>query len=474
MKKVMKLLVLIYALTLVLTACGGGGGGDYTQSDSNPQSFTVSVQVSGLKDTLLGTLVLQNNNTDDLSISTDGTFTFATSVAYGSPYSVTVKTQPSLQTCSVSNGTGTISGAADVTVTCAIAQNELTATDGAASDEFGYSVSMSSDGNSLVVGAPRNNSGQGAAYAYKWNGTNWVGEKLTAWDGAANDGFGVSASLSPDGNFVVVGADAKGAAYVYEWYNTSWYGMTELTASDGAAGDFFGFSVSLSQGGSTVIVGAQGNSTYKGAAYVYKWNGTYWTETKLTASDGATYNYFGWSVSMSSDGNTVVSGAYGNNSYRGAAYLYKWNGLSWVPTKLIASDSAAADCFGHSVSLSPDGNTLVVGADGKNSYQGAAYVYKWNGTNWAETKLTASDGAAFDYFGNSVSVSPDGNTVFVGAKGKGAAYMYKWTGTSWAETKLTATDGSTLDNFGYSVSSDGAAVGADTKNSYQGAVYVYK
>ena len=99
--------------------------------------------------------------------------------------------------------------------------------------------------------------------------------------------------------------------------------------------------------------------------------------------------------------------------------------------KLVASDGAASDQFGISVSMSGDGNTAVIGAygdDDKGSDSGSAYIFVRNGNVWTQqSKLVASDGAASDRFGNSVSISGDGNTAIVGAygdDGKGSAYIF--------------------------------------------------
>jgi hypothetical protein len=116
--------------------------------------------------------------------------------------------------------------------------------------------------------------------------------------------------------------------------------------------------------------------------------------------------------------NTVVVGAHKdseNGSNSGSIYVYKWNGSSWDETKLLASDGAAGDFFGYSLSVS--GDKAIVGAyidadNGLNS--GSAYIFNWNGSSWIETKLLASDGAAADYFGFDVTIS--GDTAIVGAK----------------------------------------------------------
>ena len=262
---------------------------------------------------------------------------------------------------------------------------------------------------------------------FKRSGTNWVQEdKLTASDGATGDYFGVSVSI--DADYAIVGAykddSDRGSAYVFKRSGTSWVQENKLTASDGATGDRFGVSVSIDA--DYAIVGASSDDSAKGSAYVFKRSGTNWVqEDKLTASDGATGDYFGVSVSIDAD--YAIVGAYCDDSAKGSAYVFKRGEASWVlENKLTASDGATFDYFGQSVSI--DGNYAIVGAKGDNSDRGSAYVFKRSGTNWVqEDKLTASDGATDDGFGQSVSI--DGYTTLVGAYGddsfKGSAYVFK-------------------------------------------------
>ncbi|MDE2484740.1 MAG: FG-GAP repeat protein, partial [candidate division NC10 bacterium] len=184
-------------------------------------------------------------------------------------------------------------------------------------------------------------------------------------------------------------------------------------------------------------------------------------QAKLTASDGAAYE-FGISVAISGDGHTVVVGAsytsIGSHFQQGAAYVFTGAGSAWTQqAQLTAFDGAAYDWFGLSVAIS--GDTVVVGTEaaiGGHAYQGSAYVFVKPSTGWATTntfaaKLTASDGAGWDYFGRSVAISSD--TVFVGSYAnatghayQGAAYVFVKPSTGWATTntfaaKLTASDG---------------------------------
>ena len=285
--------------------------------------------------------------------------------------------------------------------------------------------------------------------------------KLTASDGAVYDWFGYSVAVS--GDTVVVGAwgaavngkAQQGAAYVFVkplsgWASTDSF-AAKLTVSHGAAGDLFGYSVAVS--GDTVVVGADeadiNGKINQGAAYVFVKPSSGWitmTQTaKLTASDGAQYNIFGYSLAISGD-TVVVGAAYAavnGNNLQGAAYVFVKPLLSgWATTdtfaaKLTASDGAANDNFGSSVAVS--GDTVVVGAweaavNGKGE-QGAAYVFVKPLSGWATTdtfaaKLTASDGAAVDHCGASAAAS--GDTVVAGAfgaavngkSGQGAVYIF--------------------------------------------------
>ncbi|MGA2259786.1 MAG: IPT/TIG domain-containing protein, partial [Thermoguttaceae bacterium] len=334
---------------------------------------------------------------------------------------------------------------------------KLTASDGAAGDTFGYSVSIG--GNTVVVGARYamvgSNSQQGTAYVFTEPSSGWANmtqtAKLTASDGAANNLFGYSVSIS--GNTVVVGANGAGAAYVFTEPAAGWKNMAQtakLTASDGTG---IGWSVSIS--GNMVVTGARGatvgGNKNQGAAYVFTEPASGWKNmaqtAKLTASDGAANTVFGWSVSIS--GNTVVAGApeatVNGNGNQGAAYVFTepasgWAGNMTQTAKLTASDGAANNLFGDSVSIS--GNTVVVGALGGivmagSNRQGAAYVFTEPASGWTNmtqtAKFAASDGAADDQFGDSVSIS--GNTVLVGANAatvggnsdQGAAYVFATT-----------------------------------------------
>jgi hypothetical protein len=395
-------------------------------------------------------------------------------------------------------------------------QNEISkllASDGAASDNFGLSVSVS--GDYAIVGAlfdVDNGLQSGSAYVFyrHQGGTDTWGQvaKLLASDSAAGENFGKSVSISGDYAIVAAYGYGSGAAYVFyrnQGGTDTWGQVTKLLASDGAAGDIFSQSVSIF--GDYAIIGAPGdtdNGIYSGSAYVfYRHQGgtdTWGQVTKLLASDGAASQSFGYSVAISGD-YAIVGGKQDadNGIESGAAYVfYRHQGGTdtWGQvTKLLASDGAAGDNFGFSVSVS--GDYAIIGAfyDADSGlHTGSAYVFYRNqgGTDtWGQvTKLLASNGAAGDVFGCSVSIS--GDYAIIGAEGddynndvanSGAAYVFyrnQGGNDTWGQvTKVTAGDYAIGDTFGRSVSISGdyAIAGAhrDADNgSGSGSAYVIR
>eukprot|EP01082_Thalassiosira_pseudonana_P014960 g13146.t1 g13146 contig8:4988-9008(+) len=270
-----------------------------------------------------------------------------------------------------------------------------------------------------------------------------------------------------------------------------------IRGCDGAANDQFGYDLAVK--GDWAAIGAYGVSSYTGAVYLYKHDGNHWVFMQsLTASDGATDDWFGFAVAMSGTGHLVV-GAYGDDdkgSTSGSVYLYTLNSSTntWGnQQKIVASDGAAGDYFGFALAMSGTGH-LVVGAplnDDKGSSSGSVYLYTLNSSSntWGdEQKIVSSDGATDDWFGFAVAMSGTGHLV-VGAHGDddkgynaGAVYLYTLNSTSntWGdEQKIVASDGATDDYFGRAVAMSGTghlvvgARGDDDKGSSSGSVYLY-
>jgi FG-GAP repeat len=240
----------------------------------------------------------------------------------------------------------------------------------------------------------------------------------------------------------------------------------KLSSSDTGMFIRFGSSVSISADGNTIVVGVpfadKGSNADQGSTYIYWKKGGQWIQQQeITSSDGAAYDRFGWTVSINSDGNTIVVGAphskVSGNSEQGSAYVFVRNGRQWIQQqKLTVSDGSAGDRFGSSVSISGDGNMIVIGAPlvniGNRSDQGSAYIFKRSKEQWTlQQKLTALDGSADDYFGQSVSINGSGNLVVSGAPEKnidrnasqGSVYAFsqglppKFTNVEWSRIALT-------------------------------------
>jgi hypothetical protein len=373
--------------------------------------------------------------------------------------------------------------------------NRIIANDGASNNYFGNAVAISND--YVVVGARfddiASNTDQGSAYVFKKIGTNWVQQsKLIASNGAAGDWFGHSVAISS--NYIVVGASHhdyagnanQGAAYIFKLVNNNWVQDQYFSGSGSLANDEFGTSVSIKNNAMVITAPYNdvGANIDQGRAYVYLNNGTSWGyEATLQASDGASGDGFGSSVSLSTD--TLIIGSIFTNiggTMKGAAYIYTKSGTWSQQAKIIASDGVTADRFGWSVSI--NGSYCVVGTPIKQSSIGAVYVYKIESGVWQQkAKLLASDGEANDYFGVSVGMSD--NYIVVGASGKnsnsGLAYLYKRVGEAWTQAlKLSTTTSSTSDIFGVAVgiesnkiivSAYGELVGL---NSGQGAAYIFE
>lgn len=380
---------------------------------------------------------------------------------------------------------------------CGAGECKILASDGRDIDTFGFSVAIA--GDVIVVGAASDDTGDrsGSAYVYRFDGTDWVEEqKLTASDASTNQQFGISVAVS--GDLIVVGAqldddngNTAGAAYIYRFDGASWVQERKLLTSDGATGDLFGIAVAIA--GNAIVVGAfrdddSGNES--GSAYVFRFDGANWIEEdKLTASDGAAFQFFGISVAITADVIVIGADLDGENGlFAGAAYVYRFDGADWIEEqKLTSSDGVSGDLFGISVAIA--GDVVVVGAYlddvvGKNS--GSAYVYRHDGAAWVEEdKLTNSDGAPEDFFG--INVALDADLIVVGAdlddddgSRSGSAYAYRYNGVKWIEErKITASDANAGDFFGISVAlaGDMLVVGAyldDDRGIDSGSAYVYE
>jgi len=511
-----------YAVTIATQPAGqtctvtnGGGimaGADVTNvAISCVYNYTLSGTVTGLAGS---GLVLRNNGGDDRAISTNGSFTFATAIADGSSYAVTIATQPIGQTCTVTNGSGSMAGAnvIDIVVQC-----------GPQAVTFAVSATQP---KVLTFSW-----GDVGAHHYKLlknpdgvSGYTQVGADITTT--SVNEEIPVHLTGWVNARYVVQSCDAGGVC-TDSAPITATSAMLDaigyFKASNTEAGDWFGYRVTLAADGNTLAVGAwqedsaatgingdQADNTVDkaGAVYVFVRSGNTWSQQAyLKASNTGVWNYFGKSLALSSDGNTLAVGAEGEGgSWVGAAYVFVRSGATWSQQAYIkASNAEAGDWFGSDVALSADGNTLAVGAYLENSSAtvingnqsdnnaadaGAVYVFVRSRAAWSQQAyIKASNTEAGDYFGYRVALAGDGNTLAVGAfhedsaatgingsesdngaADAGAVYVFVRSGTTWSqEAYIKASNTEASDWFGRSValSTDGntLAVGAYGEDS---------
>jgi hypothetical protein len=276
-------------------------------------------------------------------------------------------------------------------------------------------------------------------------------------------GYGFAAAVSTDASTAVVGqlgdstsTDVPGVAHILTFDGSRWTQQTELTASDPSYDMLFGNAVAVSANGSTVIVGDPGECGYgldnceHGAAYVFVREGSTWTQqAELHGGPG-----FGGAVALSGDGNTALVGA-GLSGYYGISYapggnapptLFNRSGSTWTQEATLSATGVSGefDNFGHSVALSADGHTALIGDPTQDEEAGAAYVFTDSGSEWTQrAELTGSDEVPRWNFGASVALSAEGHIALVGAPapGAGSAYVFAGEGSTWTQqSELTPND----------------------------------
>lgn len=310
----------------------------------------------------------------------------------------------------------------------------------------GTSVSISADGNTAIVGGRSDNSSAGGAWVWTRAGNVWTQQtKLfgTGAVGAAQQGFSVC--LSADGNTAIVGGwtddGQAGAAWVWARSGNVWTQQGNKLVGSDAVGTtaLQGTSVSLSADGNTAIVGGQNDNdpehgiNLRGAAWVWTRSGSVWTQQglKLVGSGGRFAPGQGNSVSLSADGNTAIVAGFNDNGGIGAVWVWIRNGGTWTQqgNKLVGSGSFGTPEQGFSVALSADGNTAIVGGLTDHG-TGAVWVWIRSGGVWTQqgSKLVGSGTVGHANLGVSVSLSADGKTIIAGGDGDnsnaGAAWVF--------------------------------------------------
>jgi hypothetical protein len=362
---------------------------------------------------------------------------------------------------------------------------------------FGFSVALSADGNTALIGGPSDNSGVGAAWVFTRAGSTWTqeGEKLTAGGESGIGNFGSSVALSGDGNTSLIGGShdnsGVGAAWVFTRSGSTWTQQGGKLTGSGASGIIdFGISVALSGDANTGLIGGRVNKSDVVATWVFTRSGSTWTQQggRLKGRDESGEGPFPPSGALSGDGNTaLIGGGVKRGVDVGAAWVFTRAGSTWTQQgeKLTGAGRTGIATFGFSVALSGDGNTALIGGPSDNSDVGAAWVFRRARSTWTQqgAKLTAADESGKGQFGRSAALSSDGNTALIGgfsdAGYVGAGWVLTRAGSTWTQqgTKLTGSSEARIFDFGTSVALSGdantALIGGLTPSLFVGAAWVF-
>jgi len=379
----------------------------------------------------------------------------------------------------------------------------------AVNDWSGFSVSLSSDGTVLAIGAPFNDgtsgSDRGHVRVYKFQDNSWnqMGSDI---DGKApSDNNGWSLSLNDDGTVLAIGApnndglnsSSRGHVRVYQFQNNSWIQMG-FDIDGEAANDQSGWSVSLNASGTIVAIGAPYNNgtsgSDRGHVRVYEFQNGFWTKIGQDIDGEESNDYSGYSVSLSSDGTIVAIGAFSNNGtsmsttdYRGHTRVYKFENNVWIQLGSDIDGESSGDNSGYSVSLSANGLTVAIGApwnDGTSgSDRGHVRVYKFQNSSWVQVGADIDGELSNDQSSISLSLNDDGTMVAISSirNGLNKVDVYNLINNNWIPLGNTLYGGNTINwtNTSVSLSGNGqtVAIGGplnDDGGNDRGNVRVYR
>lgn len=351
-------------------------------------------------------------------------------------------------------------------------------------DLFGRSVSISGYGSNVLVGSPSKSTTatkNGGVYAFGYDNNTWTEDFfIFANDATDYAFFGCSVTMNSSGTMCAIGAygdnNTTGAVYIFTRgpVDTSWTQQQKLTASDGGSSQGFGVDVAMNPNGDVLVIGAHAalgidpitglsSGQTSGAIYVFEWDGSSWIEEQKLSSDlGLNGDYFGRSVSIDQSGSKIAAGSKYENGSTGAVYVYTNYGSWALEDRVTSFGSIAGDLFGTDISLSPDGNSMFIGAIGRDSNEGTTYVFKYS-TSWSEDSRFSGDSPwPSERHGSSVSMTHGVAIVGVNSNGDfgttaGTTYVYAQTEilpgfNVWSfDSKMYAITPESGENFGYSV-----------------------
>ena len=356
---------------------------------------------------------------------------------------------------------------------------------------FGYSVALSADGNTALIGGPLDNSSVGAAWVFTRSEGKWTqqGGKLTGEEATGLRYFGNSVALSSNGNTAVIGGpyynSQVGAVWVFTRSEGKWTQQAKLTGKEETGEGHFGNSVALSSDGNTALVGGLRDNTAAGAVWVFTRSEGKWTQQggKLTGKEETGEGWFGYSVALASNGgNTALIGGEADNSHTGAAWVFTRSEGKW--TQQGGKLTGGSGNFGNSVALSSEGSTALVGGLSYNGAVGAAWVFTRSEGKWTQQAKLAGEGETGEgEFGTSVALSAEGNTALIGGesdnKYAGAVWVFTRSEGKWTQqgAKLTGKEETGEGAFGSAaaLSAEGhtALIGGPSDNEIHGAAWVF-
>lgn len=351
---------------------------------------------------------------------------------------------------------------------------------------FGNAVAVSPDGNTVLVGAPAEGNDKGSVVFYARVGGTWVQRRVIPDpDGTVRAKFGWSVALSANAQTALVGTGGEGGGFVaiYTRVGAGWALQQRIPNPTGVGG--FGASLAVSTSGTTAAVGAFGANN----VWVYTRTGTTWHLQQTLADPESTLGGFGQSVALSGNGDTLLVGApfetggsADAENPAGAAWMFTRHGAIWTQQGPSIPGRTPGGEFGKSVALSPDGGTAVVGAPAVNRTMGAVGIAVRHGAVWSLAQMILEPGQPDPVtgygndFGVSVAASTDGNEVIVGAPftqrwARGAVVTYARTGATWARTHTISAPGTgSTDIFGTAVaaSADATTIAAGAPGALKG------
>jgi hypothetical protein len=378
--------------------------------------------------------------------------------------------------------------------------------------QFGFSVSLSADGNTALIGVPHfdgtttPNTDSGAAWVFTRSGSTWTqqGPKLAGAElGIEKAEFGASVALSASGYTALVGAPGRkkvGAAWVFKRTGSTWTQQGKVLTGEGTVGRaLLGDSVSLSEDGNTALIGGDGDNSHVGAAWVFTRSGSIWTQDgeKLTGGGESGAARFGRSVVLSNDGHTALLGGPEDDSQAGAVWTFARSGSTWTQDgeKLTGGVPSATEedtQFGASVALSTEASAALVGSrlinPGGGGYAvAAAAAFTREGSGWSQqgSRLIPLDQARENTYPAKVALSADDSTALLGApNADGGSWVFTRAGATWTQQGEKLEAGEAISGPEHSKSEIGsgvalsawgtALVGGRGDHSQRGAAWAYE